>query len=393
MSINLDYIDQVSFLQGVHRSGWPFVLSNLYTLQKSTGIICDSYVDRTFHWLNPSGLLPYTKPWMGFIHHTFDTTYSDYNCQQLIQNQDFIDSLPQCKGLIVFSIELQEQWSQKLSVFPTVPIVVYIPHPAEDVIPSQQFTMEAFQNNPEPKIIQVGAWLRDTYAIFRLGNGNSVVGGCKKAALIGPRMENYYKPKGFFDTVLFEEPIKTILPPVLDLSKLVPQGPTDTPIVQSINVNGNPASETAMCRGSTADVNHYVVGAVNMLRDYERSVLKIPTLSDTDYDSLLTQNIVFLKLIDAAAVNTILECVMRNTPMLVNPLPAVVQVLGSDYPLYFTDLDQAASLITNDNILSATTYLSQMDKSPLSIVSFMNEFTQFEKEAQGIQFILSGMHL
>jgi hypothetical protein len=65
--INLTYIDQLSYLQGLHRSGWSYVLSNLSQLQSDSGVLCDTYVDRTFLWTpeDASSWIPYSQPWIG----------------------------------------------------------------------------------------------------------------------------------------------------------------------------------------------------------------------------------------------------------------------------------------------------------------------------------------
>lgn len=65
-------------------------------------------------------------------------------------------------------------------------------------------------------------------------------------------------------------------------------------------------------------------------------------LSDSQYDDLLSRNIVYLDLYDSSANNTIIECIVRSTPILVNPLPAVREYLGEDYPFYFSSRNQAA---------------------------------------------------
>ena len=52
----------------------------------------------------------------------------------------------------------------------------------------------------------------------------------------------------------------------------------------------------------------------------------ITRLSDDDYDALLTRNIVFLKLVDCSAVNTVIECIERNTVIIVNRHPALEEV-------------------------------------------------------------------
>lgn len=57
-----------------------------------------------------------------------------------------------------------------------------------------------------------------------------------------------------------------------------------------------------------------------------------------EYDELLTKNIVFIDLFDAASNNTIVECIIRNTPIIVNKVGGVSEYLGNNYPLYFDDI-------------------------------------------------------
>lgn len=79
-----------------------------------------------------------------------------------------------------------------------------------------------------------------------------------------------------------------------------------------------------------------------------------------EYDQLLSKNIVFIHLYDASANNTILECIIRNTPIIVNKLEAVVEYLGPDYPLYFNNLDEVPGLL--NKIEEGYNYLKNMDK-------------------------------
>jgi len=88
------------------------------------------------------------------------------------------------------------------------------------------------------------------------------------------------------------------------------------------------------------------------------SVQIISYLSNDEYDELLSKNIVFLDLYASSANNVIVECIARATPILVNPLPAVVEYLGHDYPLYFETLEEAAWKAENEAlVLAAHEYL------------------------------------
>jgi len=89
-----------------------------------------------------------------------------------------------------------------------------------------------------------------------------------------------------------------------------------------------------------------------------------------DYDGLLTKNVVFIDLFDASANNTVVECIVRNTPLVVNKIPGVVNYLGNEYPLYYHDLNEIPGLLTEENLLKAHQYLVNMDKHDLEIKFF-----------------------
>ena len=81
-------------------------------------------------------------------------------------------------------------------------------------------------------------------------------------------------------------------------------------------------------------------------------------------------------------MNTIIECVVRNTPIIVNNHPAVVEILGKKYPLYFNngssyfDMNtQINGFLTIANINNANIYLQKMDKSKLNITNFIDNFS------------------
>ncbi len=409
--LNLTYTDQLTYLSGLHRSGWPFVMSQLERLQKvDDGVWCDTYVDRTFHWAH-SKLIPYNRPWIGFIHHTFDTTHSDYNNVNLLKNSDFLESLIKCKGIFVFSSAQKLRWDLELSMRGYSVPVTSLVHPTESVPLAAQFTIEKFLENPDKKVISVGAWLRNTYAIYELNNGNSpvVLTGenepivMTKAALQGPQMHGYFKPLNFFR--IFTQPgwrNFDFRPPVFAAATIPnkehPSTNTSQQRVTSVNgelpeglvdtaEDASPADESGgmcrdnmcrdvMCRDSTYTLNKYVAGAVKHLRHVDDSVTVLPTASNADYDNLLTQNVIFLNLIDSAAVNTVLECLVRNTPIFVNKSAAsVVELLGADYPLFYNSLDDVNDLFTLGKVQAAHEYLRSLNKEFITGDHFIKTFT------------------
>lgn len=80
------------------------------------------------------------------------------------------------------------------------------------------------------------------------------------------------------------------------------------------------------------------------------------------YDQLLAENLVAIELLDASANNVVIECIARNTPILVNRHPAAMEYLTEGYPLYFSDPAEIPGMLTTDRILEAHDYLKCMDK-------------------------------
>jgi hypothetical protein len=114
-----------------------------------------------------------------------------------------------------------------------------------------------------------------------------------------------------------------------------------------------------------------------LVRDNHHSVTLIDFQGDAEYDELLASSVIFLYLVDASAVNTVIECIVRTTPILINPLPAVVEYLGPKYPLYYTSLEHAAELAADRNqIRRAHRYLKRLDKSRLTMDYFLRHIRQ-----------------
>lgn len=120
----------------------------------------------------------------------------------------------------------------------------------------------------------------------------------------------------------------------------------------------------------------------------ERLLLGVPPLDQWDvdilpyqpprqYDRLLSNNIVFVHLYSAVANNAIIECIARNTPVLVNRLPAVEEYLGAGYPLYFRTLEEAAAKAEDTDLVKEThEYLVRMPKQWLSGDYFRNSLME-----------------
>jgi hypothetical protein len=147
-------------------------------------------------------------------------------------------------------------------------------------IPPVTWQWELFKKNPERKIVQVGWWLRKLHAIFELPESEY------KKIFLNVGSDPY------FNEILAKE--------------------------QSIR------KEKGLFKDSMYDTAEMV--------NY---------LPDELYDQLLTENIMFADLYDSSANNLVIECIVRATPLLINPIEPVVEYLGKDYPFYFTSYEEA----------------------------------------------------
>jgi hypothetical protein len=334
-------------LENIHYSGWSYVVNHLYLrMHNPRGIMLNAFIDRTFHWeydFNMKmGIIPYKEPWTGFLHHALDENYSEYNCRKLFEKQGFLDSLKFCSGIYVFSKYLKSWLLEALRSKGYNHIIVEnLIHPTAS--PQIKFNFFKFRNNRYKSIVQIGGWYRNSYAIYDLHTK------LNKIALKGSGNENYFKPKDFnFDDIL--------------------------EIDKSINYpNCGPCGHDQACghnqgSGHTNNqnpykCNKYMTGMVDMLKRKHQSVEIMESVDNLSYDHLLSQNIVFLELVDCSVSNTVIECIVRNTPILINPHPAVVELLGTKYPFYYKNLEDASNK-SNDLYLIQLThyYLKSLNK-------------------------------
>ena len=112
----------------------------------------------------------------------------------------------------------------------------------------------------------------------------------------------------------------------------------------------------------------------------DSEVETLPFLSDAEYDELLAENLVYVELYVASANNAVIECIVRNTPILVNPLPAVREYLGEDYPFYFDSRMEAAAKAEDFGMIAEThEYLKNLPiKEKLTAEYFLKSFAESE---------------
>jgi polysaccharide pyruvyl transferase WcaK-like protein len=449
--INIKYIDQNDY-SGCHRSGWQYVYNYLEMLHNdSNDLIVDLYIDRTFHWnydINKMlNIIPYRQSWVGFIHHTFDKTFSEYNCYNLLNCEEFIESLQTCKGLIVLSKYLKNQLELELKKKGLSVDIFDLTHPTDlNVI---KFSYSNFYNNTNKKLIHIGGWLRNIYSFYNLtlpktttfkhgflfGDKTNtplkfVKQPIKKVALKGKNMTNYYPEKNFLNDlykILNKNLSTNVSNKSFDLEKYIYIDTTSTITIKktkkkhkrygqqyitypncstnhkTLPINQNCSSNNLNCIQENDDDQDNSSPVLNI--DYSLStgitnnwnkhfyedmykkinnVEYITFLENDDYDKLLSENIVFINLVDASAINTVLECIVRHTPIIVNRCPPVIELLGLSYPLYYNDDDEKTieiyNLLKNDDLIKkAHKHLKNLNKHKYKIETFISNFIKIIK--------------
>lgn len=192
--------------------------------------------------------------------------------------------------------------------------VDHLLHPTEE--PALKWDWDRYIRNPEKKVIQVGFWLRKLLAIYVL------------------------KAPGFQKCFIRKENVN--LDHLLEVEK--------------------------QNSGYRDQLNDEALASTTV----------IGFQTPAEYDRLLSENIVFIDLYDASANNSVIECMVRNTPILVNPLEPIIEYLGPRYPFYFRNLDEASSKLRDTALIREThNYLRNLKfKKKLEPGYFLRSFVK-----------------
>ena len=121
------------------------------------------------------------------------------------------------------------------------------------------------------------------------------------------------------------------------------------------------------------DQKHRVLGK-DQLKDFIYRTRSAAALIFQEKEIIL---FVFLQLIDASAVNTLVECIIRNTPILINPIEPVVEFLGEDYPFYYKNFYEANNKSSNIKFIEDShNYLKNLSKDRFKIESFLDQMNK-----------------
>jgi hypothetical protein len=261
-----------------------------------------------------------------------------------------------------------------------------------------KFDYKNFFKNSQKQIIYIGGWLRNIYSFYSIslptqtqfqygflaGDFNSCIPiktikqSFTKSALKGKNMNNYY-PESNFTSKLCKSLEEN------NCSSNDGQSNCSTNNGYS-NCSTNGGHLNCSTNGGHLISNwnkHFYEDICNKIN----SMNIIQHVNNDDYDKLITENVVFINLVDASAVNTLIECIVRHTPIIINKHPAVVELLGEKYPLYFTsqnynDLNiEINNILRNDRkIHKAYLYLKKISLDQFNILVFINQLIEIIKK-------------
>jgi hypothetical protein len=331
-----------------HRSGWRYAMEALYPLHHPDGVRFEGFLDEPFGVDHPREgvragpalldalrrpsyatrwtaeerrIIPIREPWVGVWHNPQGMPpwfRPDLAPELIMDKAVWRESLPHCRGLFALS-EHHASWLRSATSLPVS--VVHLPCE----IPERQFDFERFLANPEKRLVQIGWWLRRLTAIDRLPLAADAPVRYRRLRLIPGFAPN---AAAHLDELRALEAAADPLP---------------------VSVDG----------GAVETWSHLPNGA---------------------YDDLLAESIAFVHLYAASANNVVVECLARGTPLLVNRLPAVEEYLGSEYPLYYDSLaDAAAHAVDLPRLRAAHDYLRHSPlRARLSSEAFRQSMEQSE---------------
>ena len=318
-----------------HRSGWSYAISKMQNKHHSdSGIVIDDFFERSHSWKYnqnfEKGIIPYRQDWIGFVHNPSNIPswfHGEHSPTSILERQATQESLKRCKAIFTFSehnASVLKSLMGHLYDFPVLSLKA-----ALDDQSGVKWSPQLFKKS-EKRLILIGYWLRKItyFALLKTSY--------KKIWLRG---QNWTADKCWSR--------------------------------EKLHIKQNASRDFDFAAKEFLEMFGHGNGVNNTVPNME-----IPDRLENDqYDEMLSSGIVFLNFYDTVANNAVVECIARNTPLVVCKHPSVIEYLGKDYPCYFTNKEEAEKIIHDDKlILEAHEFLKTIDKSWLSSDYFAQDF-------------------
>lgn len=299
------------------RGGWKTVVYKLIECKFFSESSDSAFLDILEQHFSTIKDQTFHNKWTGIVHltHNGPRYLFNENIANLFSNEHFLKSINNCSMLFTLAPYVSNYLKMEFEKIQKPINIITLKHPVvqDNIIP---FSFDKFKSNMNKRLIQIGQQYRKMTSIFRVSIP-----------------ENYTK-----------------------------MWLTGTKSMKRINY---------IMKMEQKYLN------LRITKQMEYDVIKYYTKTYEEYDEFLSQNIVFIDLFDAAANNTVLECIVRNTPLIVNKLPGVVYYLGENYPLYFSNLEEVSSLLQEEKLLEAHEYLKTIDTKSLEIDYFVRKLLTY----------------
>jgi hypothetical protein len=279
---------------GTHRYGWDVAAKSLSVLENSDGVLFDDFVESTFLWHGEesftAGIVPYNEHWVGFIHNPPNSPDWPSITGERVTNLSKSVFWRDSLEYCLGLFALTEYLARWVSKEWGVPCEV-VRYPT--IRPKKLFSWDWFES--EKSVVSIGFWLRRFSSFDHLH-----AEGFRKVRPLPMSQDNQ---AAMARLAAYEQEERL-----------------------HARFDGQPGQPVQVC----------------------------DRLSANEYDEVLSRSIVFLDLIDASAVTTIVECLVRGTPLLINRLEPVEEYLGHDYPFYFDSLEEAAEKLRDSGLILRT---------------------------------------
>ena len=344
----LHLVDQTYYTTVKHRAGWRRVVeglitSGIATLDDAAGLDSALLVDCAEHYFlfskdaiaarkgsGPSRAIK--RPWVGIVH--FPAGRGEGKGRQrflpqaetiegLLNNTEFLASLPHCTGLVTLTSELRLHLKEQPVLAATN--IYALLHPiAPPGAAGPEWDIDAFKAawRSKRQLVQLGVQDRMLGAIFAIRTT------CSRAWLPGVEMGDPGSARTRFTIDRLKQHLEEEVQAVWRPEELSHH---DVTFSDDLRRTGN----------GTWELDAHI-------RDDD---VRIMRMGNEDYDRTLLTSVVMVPLLGGTANNAVLESISSNVPAFVSRLPSTEEYLGQEYPMFFESLDEVSLVVEDEDRL------------------------------------------
>ena len=340
----LHLLDQTYYTTVKHRAGWKrviqgLIVSGIATVEQPAGLDAPLLVDCAEHYflfskdaINARKGLGASRaikqPWFGIVHFPAKPRKRHFlpqveTIEGLLNNTEFLASLPHCVGLITLTSELRAHLKEQPALAATNIYALLHPIAPPDAA-APEWSIDVFKAawRKKRQLVQLGVQDRMLGAIFAIRTT------CSRVWLPGVEMGEPGTVRSRFTIDRLKQHLEDEVEAAWRPQEL---GHGEVTISDDVRATGN----------GTWELNARTLeGDVRVMR-----------MSNDDYDRTMLTSVVMVPLLGGTANNAVLESISSNVPAFVSRLPSTEEYLGRDYPMFFDSLDEVSQVIEDEDRL------------------------------------------